>query len=450
MMHWSLPSSKSYCDYSNFEKILKDKGFYDDYNQFVRGGFWRNFMAKYPESNHLHKKMLRASRRAYKMLAKGEYIDKILDNIWMGQCNCPYWHGVFGGLYLPNLRSPIYKSLIQAENELDKLEKRTKIFSEVVDFNFDGKDEIIIETNKYNLYFYPGTGGALYELDYKPINFNLLDIVSRREEGYHKKLLQKDKEEQCEDKILMKEEGLESILFYDWYRHGSLIDHFFGDDTTLEKVYQCSYPEQGDFVNQPYKYHLNETLFENKSNFIPQISKEIKTLFNTNDNNRIALSLYRDGHIWLGNERYPINISKQILLDNDSEEIQFKYVLSNLGPKSKVSVWFGIEFNFGLLAGNAPDRYYVFPGFDLENGALNSKGVIKNCSTIELIDKWLGIKITISIDKPASVWRFPIETISMDVNYFEKVYQSSVVLPNWKIEMTDEFKIDLKQKIEYL
>ncbi|PYU07201.1 MAG: hypothetical protein DMG34_04475 [Acidobacteria bacterium] len=31
------------------------------------------------------------------------------------QCNDAYWHGVFGGLYAPHLRTEIWRSLIRAE-----------------------------------------------------------------------------------------------------------------------------------------------------------------------------------------------------------------------------------------------------------------------------------------------------------------------------------------------
>ena len=35
--------------------------------------------------------------------------------LYRGQCNCAYWHGVFGGLYMPFLRFAIYEQLLKAE-----------------------------------------------------------------------------------------------------------------------------------------------------------------------------------------------------------------------------------------------------------------------------------------------------------------------------------------------
>ena len=90
---------------------------YDDVSLFVRGGFWRNFMIKYPEINVMHKKMLRVSEKLSN--AKNtDRLDLANDALWAGQCNCPYWHGVFGGLYLAHLRHAIFSNLIMAEKIL--------------------------------------------------------------------------------------------------------------------------------------------------------------------------------------------------------------------------------------------------------------------------------------------------------------------------------------------
>src|SRR5438309_7070373 len=84
----------------------------------VRGSHWRNFLAKYPESNRMHKKMLALSRlcreRGDPPLARRA--------IGRAQCNDAYWHGVFGGLYLPHLREAIWRELARAEAELRREE----------------------------------------------------------------------------------------------------------------------------------------------------------------------------------------------------------------------------------------------------------------------------------------------------------------------------------------
>ena len=40
------------------------------------------------------------------------------------QCNDAYWHGVFGGIYAPHLRTELWRELIVAETLLDEIGPR--------------------------------------------------------------------------------------------------------------------------------------------------------------------------------------------------------------------------------------------------------------------------------------------------------------------------------------
>lgn len=62
--------------------------------------------------------------------------------LYRGQTNCPYWHGVFGGFYLPHLRSTAYSSLIKAENITRKATKQECPLVETEDFDQDGFPEV--------------------------------------------------------------------------------------------------------------------------------------------------------------------------------------------------------------------------------------------------------------------------------------------------------------------
>jgi len=84
----------------------------------------------------------------------------VWDQLWAGQCNDAYWHGVFGGLYLPNLRVPVYRHLLRAEAELDAIEALPSVRVEETDFDCDGSKEVLIESDKMNLYFKPSSGGV--------------------------------------------------------------------------------------------------------------------------------------------------------------------------------------------------------------------------------------------------------------------------------------------------
>jgi alpha-amylase/alpha-mannosidase (GH57 family) len=427
MMHWALPAD-AYLDYEKLEEHLKEEGMYEQYSRFFRGGFWRNFLVKYPEANNLHKKMLRVSERARKLQAKGKDVKSALEKIWRAQCNDPYWHGIFGGLYLTNLRSTAYRNLISAENELDKLERKKIIKYEFTDFDKDGKEELIVETPNFNVYINPNYGGQIFELDFKPAEFNITDVMTRKKEGYHEKILQLSKEmnnpnnqgvASIHDMLTTKEEGLEKFLHYDWYKRGSLVDHFLGAGTTIENFYQCKYPEQGDFVNQPYRADV-----------------ELKR-------GMLEITLTRDGSVWIENEQRNLRLQKKIIIDKNSTEILIRYKLENL-DEDDLDLWFGIEFVCNFLAPNSDDRYFYFVGYEVEDSKLASIGEVQDVTSFGVVDKWLGVDMNFYLDKFANVWRFPIETVSLSEAGFERVYQGSVILLHWNIKLSKEWGVEIR------
>src|SRR5437899_3316739 len=144
----------------------------------VRGGHWSNFLVKYPEANRMHKKMLAlsalcrdrgdppAARRA----------------IGRAQCNDAYWHGVFGGLYLPHLRAAIWRQLALAEGELRRGEQ---LVVERRDLDADGAEELWIHSGVYSALVSPQRGGAIEEYTVFEQGVNYADVLTRRRESYH-------------------------------------------------------------------------------------------------------------------------------------------------------------------------------------------------------------------------------------------------------------------------
>jgi len=442
MMEWALPS-KAIHEYEEFESQLKQSFLFDRYKVFVRGGFWRNFLAKYPESNNMHKKSLYVSEKIRKLAEqkgiRNKSLEQAQDNLWAGQCNCPYWHGVFGGLYLNNIRSAVYSHMIKAETLADdikaKKEKRDAwIDSKVFDFDADGHDELVVETRDWNLYFAPHRGGSIFEMDYKPKSFNLLDTMSRREEGYHRKLLELASGHQqnedggdvasIHDKITAKEENLHEHLHYDWYRRCSLIDHFLSPGTDIQSFKSNKYGEAGDFVTGAY-------------------SCETKAAKDT-----LNIVLARSGVVKDGDRDNKVELIKKVSINARRSNVKYVYTVKNQEAEP-IELWFGIEFNYSLLAGHAPDRYYHFENITLDDPDLASTGAVSNVRKAGLKDEWMGIDIQMIFDKPADIWRFPIETISQSEGGFERVYQSSVLLPHWKVNIPagGEWEIKIMQEI---
>jgi len=406
MLHWSLPP-RAFVDYEEFETWLKDSGRYEKYFRFVRGGHWRGFLAKYDEANLMHKRMLRVSRKLQDYLGDNptdyDIVDKARHHLYAGQCNCPYWHGVFGGLYLPHIRKTIYENLIAAE-KLISPEKET-VEKAVFDYDADGHDEVVLSGNKLTGIIKPAYGGMLVELDNNEKAFNIADTLTRRREGYHRKLSRatlgsepSDKTESIHDIVLTKEKGLEKFLSDDWYLRRCFIDHFFSDETGLKEFATGEFGEDGDFIVEPYRYDWKSE---------PG-----------------SVHLTRHGRLWRGDGVKALQVDKSYYFAPNSEVITLNYAL--LAEFDDISgVRFGIENNFNLQAGHDDNRYILYDGSRGENSFLDAHNLQTDCRSVILRDDYSRIAVALMSDRPAEIWQVPIFTISSSEGGFEKVYQGT-------------------------
>ncbi len=123
MTEWSLPVEAQET-FDDVVHAMENHQRWSDLKSFVRGGYWRNFKTKYDETNEMYARMMHVSRRLAEAEASGldaGELAVIRDHLYRGQCNCPYWHGAFGGIYLPHLRNAIYYHLIEADTRLDRI-----------------------------------------------------------------------------------------------------------------------------------------------------------------------------------------------------------------------------------------------------------------------------------------------------------------------------------------
>ena len=157
MGEWSLPACAS-AEYARLAVDIKGWKDGDRVRRFLQGGVWRNFFSKYPESNWMHKRMLMASKALEGKRTASSQGDPDIDMaerlIHQAQCNDAYWHGVFGGLYLPHLRTKVYQSIIEAENILEAgAGDRSGVT--VSDIDADDHSEAVMRTRDLNLFIKP-------------------------------------------------------------------------------------------------------------------------------------------------------------------------------------------------------------------------------------------------------------------------------------------------------
>ena len=54
---------------------------------------------------------------------------------------------------------------------------------------------------------------------------------------------------------------------------------------------------------------------------------------------------------------------------------------------------------------------------------------------VDLFHEWFRLHVQLKLDRPATLWRMPIETVSNSEGGFERVYQCSCVFPHWRIRL---------------
>ncbi|MFI5290667.1 MAG: alpha-amylase/4-alpha-glucanotransferase domain-containing protein, partial [Polyangia bacterium] len=340
MGEWALPA-QTQVRYHEVRAALEARGELERARPFLRGGIWQSFLAKYPEANFMHKKMVRVSNKLERASAQAGTpepapLAKARRDLYRAQCNCCYWHGLFGGLYLNYLRDAVYHHLIDAELEAEQVIGPSPPV-EVVDVDADLRPEVVLSSGDAAAYVKPDQGGGVFELDFRPKRFNLLNVLGRRPEGYHARLREAARQahggergsgvQSIHELTLVKSDGLEDLLTYDQYPRLAFIDHFFGDDLTLDGLARGRFEERGDFAAGAYE------------------------LVDTDGG---AVRLRRRGQV--GGRA--VTVEKRLTLAG--ARLEAEYLVTAPGEPFRVT--FGCEVNLTLLAGDAPDRYYRIGG----------------------------------------------------------------------------------------
>ncbi len=410
MSEWTLPAEQGEI-FDGLVHRFGDNGTMEKIRPFLRGGTWRNFQSLYVESNWMQKRMTDVSYRLNGAAEEGHINGTDLvntrDDLWRSQCNCAYWHGVFGGLYLPHLRHAIYTHLNAAETALDAIigpDDRPH------DIDRDGALEYSLHSDTLKV-IASTAGGAIKELDLLPQRFNLLNTMRRYRESYHAKvnsaITSRSATGSIHDHVAAKESGLEKYLQYDSFPRRMLQDHFLPSELSLAEVKNNTF-EQGDLIGKNYHAVFNG-----------------------------ALQLTGRGRAF----GQPVTIGKNLLLKDN--QLITDIEISNSG-QSPISGAYACEFNFSLLGGHSPDRFYEFDGKKPGAPDLDSEHQLPMVKSVAITNEWDRFKVELGITGSNGVWCFPIETVSMSEAGFERVYQSSAVLPYWNLSLAPGAKFQTR------
>ncbi len=428
MTEWALPPQKSYLFGKLIHQLEHEK--HHDQLQFMRGGFWRNFLVRYPEANTQHKKMLRVHEHVY---AAGATEASGIIHLWKAQANDTYWHGLFGGIYMAHARSAIYHHLIKAENAADRLLHGTTPWQryEFTDFERDTHKKLIVESDQQNLYLDPEHGGTLFEWDLRRSAHNMLCVMTRRQESYHSTLrtyeqerrrqlsqaleqkMTYDKEElgSPHTTLRTKEPDLDHYLVIDRYRRASLIDHFLPPGLPLANFIQVRYEEQGNFVDQNYETNVEQ--YEKGLSIIMSCSGQVQ----------------RAG----APSPLLVHLTKTLFLPLGEEKLVIRYIIKNTS-QARLQTFFACEWNVNLLGGgDNPQAYYQVPGQHLENSHFDSTGEVTNVDNFSIGNTWLQQDMNFILSEPATLWRFSIDTVTGSEAGFERTHQGSCFVLLWPL-----------------
>jgi 4-alpha-glucanotransferase len=419
MGEWALPADEG----AAFARAVHDAATeHRPELRWLRGAIWRNFQVKYREVNDLHKQMLRVSDLVDEMPA-GPARAAAVDHLYAGQSNDCYWHGLFGGIYLPDLRVAALRNLILAEDLALGGPGAPVASGRLVDLDLDGSAEALLIGDGQVVAVKIDEGGGIGRWDLRAAGHPLAAVMRRRPEGYHAKLRSHDRpadrptlnrdghdagsdDRAATDRpasiheiVMTKQSGLSDMLHYDHYERRSGLVRVLPLETTPRAI------ADGSAVN------LVETLS------VPWTLAAI-------DEDRVTLLL----------EAGPLAIRKEISIGGGRLDptLTVAVEVTNVS-RGAFEGLLGIEFAMMLLGGgHNPTAFHSIDGRRIAHDESATAGGVDR---LRAGNEWLGVAVETVADGPVDAWISPIESVSNSESGFELVYQGSVVLLHRQVEL---------------
>jgi hypothetical protein len=146
------------------------------------------------------------------------HIPEVFEELLRSQCCCGYWHGVFGGIYLPHLRDAVNLGNIYAEKQL------SDGICQIEDLYILKNSNMAVSIEK--------KAGSLQSIDLFDKNINIINAFSRKPEFYHK--------------------DIDSEVFYDNSQRNSFTDRILSEELDSDKYIKRMYGDQSDIFIKDY------------------------------------------------------------------------------------------------------------------------------------------------------------------------------------------------------
>jgi len=393
--------------------------------RFLRGGTWRAFQARYREINDLHKQMLRASAKVAAM-PEGKRRDRARDHLHRGQSNDVYWHGLFGGIYLADLRVAALSELIAAED----LAEGGEVTTARADFDLDGLDEVLLGGPGQTLLIDLAEGGAIGAWDLLAGRVPLASVLRRRPEAIHAQLTAavaagsagpaSDQPISPHDAIVVKEPGLERYLVYDRHERRSGLVHLLDPAVAARlgaaELSAEEFDDQADLAENPYEVaELAEARLVLRRNGVVR----------------------RDGAVRRDDVNWPVTLVKRLELGGTrlAPELTVEVQLRNRGGAA-LATELDLEWAFQMLGGAGnPAAWYALPAASgqARRTPHDGSGDAQGIGRFSFGNDHLGVRLEALLEPAARVTWHAIQTVSNSEAGFERVYQGSALHLRWPL-----------------
>lgn len=396
-------------EYDDLREKLDAQGRSDTSEVFLSGGFWRNFLSIYPESKELQGRILSAEA----LILESENTEA-LHHFWRSQCNCAFWHGVFGGIYLPHLREAVWKELNRAEwDALNTVDGYPLIKTE--DINADGHDETVIISKTLSLLIHPDYGLTVSELtflhpDGEPVPLG--HVLTRQREEYHDSIPEAESSSEAKtihDGMASKEEGLAGKVTIDRWRRMCFTDLVMSSATDWNSWKHCD----GEIV------HFQK----------PSLSSSLSICDSVAD----FMGEFSTGELRV-KKRMKAGLNKSVIKTGS---------VYSIGPGDRA----GMEICLNLMTGQSPDRF-----FTIDSGAkrlMSFEGEFRG-RLIEIFDCWRRVRTVIEMNLETAVWVTPLDSVNRSERGYESVHQGAAFYISDVADETGSFSLEISVHMEAL
>ncbi|MFH1045257.1 MAG: alpha-amylase/4-alpha-glucanotransferase domain-containing protein [Pseudomonadota bacterium] len=396
MNEWTLPARAANA-YADLVEREKRAGAYGVSKAFVRGGLWKNFVARYPEANWMHKRMLALSERLAR-LPSAQRSGEMHTLLYAAQANDAYWHGLFGGLYLPHLRRAIYAALLELERILDQIDPRPA--SQCVDLDLDGIDELFLLNAELQAAIKLDGSAAILELDAYALSQNFGDTLRRHPEHYHRRVL-----------------------------GGAVATHRGSGIASAHDRIDLKHDISGADLEIDA---AARTLFRDAWRGADAVSRPLADY---------ALRQVDGASVTFGAARGAATLQKQIALSDNCVSIGYRFRGAFDGAEIS---GFESTVDLAMPSCDGPGAHYLHR--DVVVGGLGQPLDLEGMTELVLVDNFMGASLTLRSNLPLGLHARPCYTVSQSEGGFEKIMQSVTLTLSWPLDAAHA-NIDLTLEI---